>query len=48
VAEGRAYAGGGEPRRAAPGELLLPFYGDYWVIGLAPDTLGSWWGDPRQ
>ena len=48
VAEGRAYAVEGSRGARLRVSFFWPFYGDYWVIGLAPDYRWAVVGDPRR
>ena len=48
VAEGRAYVVEGSRGARLRVSFFWPFYGDYWVIGLAPDYRWAVVGDPRR
>ena len=48
VAEGRAYAVEGSGNARLRVSFFWPFYGDYWVLGLAPDYRWAVVGDPRR
>ena len=48
VAEGRAYAVEGSRGARLRVSFFWPFYGDYWMIGLAPDYRWAVVGDPRR
>jgi apolipoprotein D and lipocalin family protein len=41
-------SGGQEQQRRVEGDLLLAFYGDYWVIGLSPDYPYAIVGEPKR
>lgn len=46
--EGRAYAVEGSGGARLRVSFFWPFYGDYWVIALAPDYRWALVGDPRR
>src|SRR3712207_4744094 len=48
VAEGRAYVVEGSNGARLRVSFFWPFYGDYWVVGLAPDYRWAVVGDPRR
>lgn len=48
VAEGRAYAVEGSGNARLRVSFFWPFYGDYWILGLAPDYRWAVVGDPRR
>lgn len=48
VAAGRAYAVEGSGGARLRVSFFWPFYGDYWVLGLAPDYRWAVVGDPRR
>jgi apolipoprotein D and lipocalin family protein len=48
AAEGRAYVVEGSSGARLRVSFFWPFYGDYWVIGLAPDYRWAVVGHPRR
>jgi apolipoprotein D and lipocalin family protein len=48
AARGSAYAVEGSANSKLRVSFFWPFYGDYWVLGLAPDYSWAVVGDPRR